>query len=74
MLSISNELDIRSILDELKEIRLGTIVELSGNKGKPKAIYKLEEMSEIRKEVVNAIEIEEFHNSRPKINGLSVYK
>jgi len=63
-----------SFLDELKEIRLGSVIELSGNRGKPKVIYKLEEMSEAQDEIINALEIKELHNNRPKINGLSVYK
>lgn len=63
-----------SFLDELKGIRLGTLIELSGEKGRPKAFYKLEEMSEIQKNIVKVLGIDELHNNRPKIKGLSVYK
>jgi transposase len=63
-----------SFLDELKDIRLGTLIELSGKKGKPKAFYKLEEISEAQKNIIKVLGIEELHNNRPKIKGLSVYK
>jgi transposase len=63
-----------SFLDEMKDIRLGTLVELTGKKGKPKAIYKLEEMSETQQDIVRALDIVDLHNNRPKIKGLGVYK
>jgi DNA integrity scanning protein DisA with diadenylate cyclase activity len=54
--------------------QIGTLVELTGKKGKPKAIYKLEEMSETQQDIVRALDIVDLHNNRPKIKGLGVYK
>jgi hypothetical protein len=41
--------------------------------GRVKAIYKLEEMSDEEKKIVNALEIENFHIEKPKFKGVGVY-
>ena len=62
-----------SLLDLLNNIRLGTILEKPNGRGKPKAIYKLEQMDMAEALLLDALGIAEFHKSRPKIKGVSVY-
>ncbi|MHB1252901.1 MAG: IS1634 family transposase [Candidatus Humimicrobiaceae bacterium] len=62
-----------NLLDTLGNIRLATILEESKTRGAIKAIYKLEEVSDIENRLIQALEIEDLHNNRPKINGVSVY-
>ena len=38
-----------------------------------KAIYKLEEMSDMENEIMEALNIKDLHNKRPKIKGVGVY-
>ena len=61
------------LLDTLGNIRLATILEESKTRGAIKAIYKLEEVSDIERRLIQALEIGDLHNNRPKINGVSVY-
>jgi len=63
-----------SLLDTLGNIRLATILEESKTRGAIKAIYKLEEVSDIERRLIQALDIEDLHNNRPKIGGVSVYK
>jgi transposase len=63
-----------TLLDTLNKIRLGTILEDSTTRGKVKAIYKLEEMSEKETMLMEALDVIDFHNQRPKIQGVGVYK
>jgi transposase len=63
-----------NLLDLLNNIRLGTMLEESKKTGKPKATYKLEEMTEAEKGIMMALGIENAHNERPKINDVGVYK
>lgn len=62
-----------SLLTSLNNIRLGTILEESKTRGKIKAIYKLENMSEDENMLMEALEIKNFHNDRPKLHGVGVY-
>jgi len=62
-----------SLLDALGNIRLAAILEESKTRGAVKAIYKLEEISESENRLIQALDIEDLHNNRPKINGVSVY-
>lgn len=62
-----------TLLDKLSNIRLGTILENTGKKGKPKAVYKLEEMETDEKTLVQALEIMNLHESPIKVKGFSVY-
>jgi len=41
--------------------------------GAVKAVYKMEEMSDTENRVMEALGIKDLHNSRPKLNGVSVY-
>ena len=62
-----------SLLDTLGNIRLAAIFEESKTRGAIKTIYKLEEVSDIERRLIQALDIEDLHNNRPKINGVSVY-
>lgn len=63
-----------SLLDILNNIRLGAILEESKKTGKPKATYKLEEMTKDEKRIIKALGVENDHNERPKIRNVGVYK
>lgn len=62
-----------TLLDMLNNIRLGTILEESKTRGRVKATYKLEEMSEEENLIMEALAIKDFHNNRPKFKGVGVY-
>jgi transposase len=62
-----------TLLDMLNNIRLGTILEESKTRGRVKATYKLEEMSDEEDVIMEALAIKDFHNNRPKFNGVGVY-
>jgi transposase len=63
-----------NLLDLLNNIRLGAMLEESKNTGKPKATYKLEEMTQDEKNIMKALGVENAHNERPKIKNVGVYK
>ncbi len=62
-----------TLLDMLNNIRLGTILEESKTRGRVKATYKLEEMSDEEKAIMEALAIKDFHHNRPKLKGVGVY-
>jgi len=62
-----------TLLDMLNNIRLGTILEESKTRGRVKATYKLEEMSDEEDAIIEALSIKDFHNNRPKFKGVGVY-
>ena len=62
-----------SLLDLLNNIRLGTVLEEPNGQGRLKAIYKLEQMTKEEERLLDALEISDLHNSRPKIKGVGVY-
>lgn len=64
---------IDTLLDLLGNIRLGTVIEDTGKKGKPKAVYKLEEMSPSEKKLAEDLQIINLHEKPIKPKGLSVY-
>ena len=47
-----------NLLDMLNSIRLGTMLEESKKTGKPKATYKIEEMTEYEQKIVRVLGIE----------------
>ncbi|MBT3749247.1 MAG: IS1634 family transposase [Bacteroidetes bacterium] len=63
-----------NLLDMLNNIRLGTMLEESKKSGRPKATYKLEQMSNQENMIMTALGIENAHNERPKIKNVGVYK
>jgi transposase len=62
-----------TLLDMLNNIRLGTILEESKTRGRVKATYKLEQMSDEENAIMEALAIKDFHNNRPKFKGVGVY-
>ena len=63
-----------NLLDMLNNIRLGAMLEESKKTGKPKAAYKLEEMTQDEKRIIKALGVENAHNEQPKIKNVGVYK
>ena len=63
-----------SLLDTLGNIRLASLIEDSKTRGAVKVLYKLEEMSSEENEVMEALQIKDLHNNRPKIGGVGVYE
>ncbi len=62
-----------TLLDTLNNVRLGTILEETKTRGRVKATYKLEEMSDEEDLIMEALAIKDFHNNRPKFKGVGVY-
>lgn len=62
-----------TLLDTLNNIRLATILEETKTRGRVKATYKLEEMSDEESLIMNTLGIKDFHKNRPKFQGVSVY-
>ncbi|MCE5225570.1 MAG: IS1634 family transposase [Porphyromonadaceae bacterium] len=62
-----------SLFNTLGKIRLGSILEDSGSKGRPKAAYMLETTDELEDKLLSALEITEYHKERVTINALGVY-
>ncbi len=62
-----------TLLDTLNNIRLATVLQESKTPGPVKAIYKLEEMSDMENQIMEALNIKDLHNKRPKIKGVGVY-
>ena len=64
---------VGSLLDALGNVRLATLVEVSGKRGKPKATHQLEAMEPEERALVEALGIDDIHQQRPKIEGVGVY-
>ena len=62
-----------TLLDTLNNIRLSTLLEETKSRGRVKATYQLEEMSDEESLLMNALGIMDFHKHRLKLQGLSVY-
>jgi len=62
-----------TLLDMLNNIRLATLLEESNTRGRVKAIHKLEEMSDDENLLLEALEVKDLHNDRPKLKGVGVY-
>ena len=62
-----------SLLENLSNIRLTTLVEATGKRGKPKATHQLEVMDPDEEALVEALEIDDLHHQRPQIEGVGVY-
>lgn len=62
-----------TLLDTLNNIRLATMLEEPQTRGRVKATYKLEEMSDEETLIMNALGIKDLHKNRPKFQGISVY-
>ena len=68
-----NCLSLALLIKTLNNVRLGTILEKSGKRGKLKAHYQLEEMNAFEKTIVKILLLEQFHLKRPQFDGLRVY-
>jgi len=62
-----------TLLDTLNNVRLSTLLEKTGKRGKPKATYKIEEMTEEQKVLMEALDLKETHLKRTEIYGVGVY-
>jgi transposase len=62
-----------TLLDILNRIRLATILEKTGKKGKPKARYQLEERSPEEELLVEVLNLGDLHVRPPRIRGVGVY-
>jgi len=62
-----------TLLDTLNNIRLSAMLEETKSRGRVKATYQLEEMSDEESLLMNALGIMDFHKHRLKLQGLSVY-
>ena len=62
-----------TLLDTLNNIRLSAMLENTKARGRVKATYQLEEMSEEESLLMNTLGIMDFHKHRLKLQGLSVY-
>ena len=64
---------IDTLLDTLNNVRLAALLEESTTRGRVKAEYKLEVMSEEEIRIMEALEIMNLHTNRPKFDGVGVY-
>lgn len=62
-----------SLLDVLNNIRLATLIEQPKGRGRPKVVYKLEEMSAEELALLDALDVADLHKQRPKFKGVGVY-
>lgn len=62
-----------TLLDKLNNIRLMCGVETAKTSAKIKVTYKLEEIAEEDKHILEDLKIYDFHSVRPKICGVGVY-
>ena len=62
-----------TLLDTLNNIRLTTLLEMSGNRGTPKATRQIEEMTDDQSRLMNGLNLSDLHKTPFKIKGVSVY-
>lgn len=62
-----------TLLDTLNNIRLSTILEMSGKRGKPRATRQIEEMTDCQMQLVNKLNLSDIHKKPIKIKGVGVY-
>jgi transposase len=62
-----------NLLDSLNGIHLGRFVDMNGKQGRPKITYRLEDLSEDQKVLVDLFNLSEIHLKPLKIDGVSVY-
>ena len=64
---------MNTLLSSLNDVRLGSVLEITGKRGQMKAHYKLEEMSPEEYELMDALGLMNYHEKKPKISGVVVY-
>ncbi len=62
-----------TLFDTLNNIRLTTLLEMSGKRGKPKATRQIEEMTEDQRRLMDRLDLADVHKKPLKIKGVSVY-
>lgn len=62
-----------TLLDTLNNVRLATILEMSGKRGKPKATRQIEKMSADQERLMADLNLVDIHNKPLRIKGVSVY-
>jgi transposase len=62
-----------TLIGTLNNVRLATMLEDSKTRGRVKAVYKLEVMSDAEESIMKALDVEDAHNNRTKHKGVSVY-
>lgn len=62
-----------TLLDTLNDIRLTTLLEMSGKRGTPKATRQIEEMTDDQSRLMDGLALTDLHKTPLKINGVSVY-
>ncbi len=62
-----------TLIDTLNNVRLSTLLEMSGKRGKPRATRQIEEMTEVQRRLMNGMKLEDVHTKPLKINSVSVY-
>ena len=72
-LKLNYKKSLDTLLDTLNNIRLATMLEESKKPGRIKAIYKLEEMTDEEYNIMKALNIIDYHKSKPIINGVGIY-
>ena len=62
-----------TLLDTLNNIRLSTVLEMSGERGRPKATRLIEEVTEDQKRLMDGLNLADVHTKPVKLKGISVY-
>jgi transposase len=62
-----------TLLDTLNNIRLTTLLEMSGKRGTPKATRQIEEITDDQSRLMNGLNLADLHKTPFKIKGVSVY-
>jgi transposase len=64
---------IGSLMEDLANVRLATLVEENGKRGRPRATHQLEVMEPEQAALMEALGVADAHQQRPKIDGVGVY-
>jgi transposase len=62
-----------TLLDTLNDIRLTTLLEMTGKRGKPRAKRQIEDMTEDQRSLMDSLNLADIHNKTLKIKGVGVY-
>jgi hypothetical protein len=63
-----------SLFDLLNNVKLGAVLEDAVGQGRVKATYKLEAITKKEQKILDGLGVSDLHNSRPKFQGVGVYK
>ena len=62
-----------TLIDTLNQIRLSTLLDITGKAGKPRATRQIEEMTEDQARLMDALNLADVHTKPLRIKGVSVY-